>query len=73
MILLALQGESNENIAEQVKLGRKSVGLWRRRWKESFDSLMSTECCESLAKLRRIIADVLSDAPHSNRRAGEVT
>ena len=65
IILRAFAGESNEDIAKQVKLGRKPVGLWRRRWKESFDSLVSIECREPRAALRRAIEDVLSDAPRS--------
>ena len=65
VILRAFAGESNEGIAKQVKLGRKPVGLWRRRWKESFDCLVSIECREPRAALRRAIEDVLSDAPRS--------
>ena len=64
-ILLAFSGESNEDIAVRLKLGRKQIGLWRRRWKESFDSLVSIECREPRAKLRRAVEDVLSDAPRS--------
>lgn len=67
LILLAFSGESNEAIASQVKLGRKQVGLWRRRWKESFDSLVSIECRETCAELRRAVEDVLGDAPRSGR------
>jgi transposase len=50
LILLAFAGESNEDIAAQLKLGRKPVGLWRRRWKESFDSLVASNSApQSLA------------------------
>jgi len=65
VILRAFVGESNEDIAAQVKLGRKPVGLWRRRWKESFEALVSIECREPRAKLRRAIEEVLNDAPRS--------
>ena len=65
VILLAFSGELNEDIAAHVKLGRKQVGLWRRRWKESFDSLVSIECREPRARLRRAVEDVLGDAPRS--------
>ena len=61
VILRAFVGESNEDIAAQVKLGRKPVGLWRRRWKESFEALVSIECREPRAKLRRAIEEVLND------------
>ena len=65
VILLAFSGESNEDIAAQMKLGRRQVGLWRRRWRDSFDALVSIECREPHAKLRRAIEDVLNDAPRS--------
>ena len=63
LILLAFAGESNEDIATQVKLHRRQVGLWRRRWRDSFEALVSIECREPRAALRRAIEDVLSDAP----------
>jgi transposase len=63
VILLAFDGESNVGISEQVNLGRRQVGLWRRRWQQSFDALVSIECGESHAAFVRAIKDVLSDAP----------
>ncbi len=65
MILWAFAGESNKDLAVQLKFARKPVGIWRRRWQESFDCLVSIECREPRAKLRRAIEDVLSDAPRS--------
>jgi len=65
IILLAFAGVSNEDIAVQVKLHRRQVGLWRRRWQKSFDALVSIECREPHAVLRRTIEDVLSDALRS--------
>lgn len=43
-------------------------GCGRRRWKHSFDALVSVECGESTAQLVRTIEDVLSDAPRSGCR-----
>lgn len=63
VILLAYEGYLNEDIAAEVNLGRKQIGLWRQRWKESFDAVASIECRESHATLGRAIEDVLSDAP----------
>lgn len=58
-------------------LDRKQVGLWRRRWQDSFSALVSVECHETKAELRRAIEDVLSDAPRSGSpgtfKAEEVT
>ena len=35
IILLAFGRVRNDEIATQVGLSRKQVGLWRRRWKQS--------------------------------------
>jgi len=63
VIVLAFAGMLNMAIAEEVGLARKQVGLWRRRWQESFENLVAVECEESQAALQRAIEDVLSDAP----------
>jgi len=65
VILMAFAGMLNMMIAQEVGLARKQVGLWRRRWQESFDALVAIECRETQAVLRRAILDVLSDAPRS--------
>lgn len=65
VILMAFSGALNVTIAHDVGLGRKQVGLWRRRWQESFAALVAIECRETQAELRRAIEDVLSDAPRS--------
>lgn len=63
LIVLAFGGAFNGVIGCALGLGRKQVGVWRRRWKESIDALLAIECRESRAALRRAIEDVLSDAP----------
>jgi hypothetical protein len=65
VILMGFAGILNVTIAQELGLARKQVGLWRRRWQQSFDALVAIECCESQAALRRAIEDVLSDAPRS--------
>ena len=65
IILLAFAGSLNVDIAKIVGLARKQVGLWRRRWQQSFDAMVAIECRETQAELRRAIEDVLSDAPRS--------
>ena len=65
LIVLAFDGMFNRVIANAIGLQRKQVGLWRRRWKQSFDALVAIECRESQAALRRAIEEVLSDAPRS--------
>lgn len=65
VILLGFVGMLNLVIAEEVGLHRKQVGLWRRRWQQSFDALVAIECREPQAAVRRAIEDILSDAPRS--------
>lgn len=63
IILLGFEGRLNEDIAADVHLHRRQVGLWRRRWQQSFEALIAIECGESTAALRDAIEDILSDAP----------
>ena len=72
VILLAFAGVLNTVIAQEVGLDRRQVGLWRRRWQQSFDALVAIECREPRAALRRAIEDVLSDAPR-NGSSGKFT
>ena len=65
VILLGFAGMLNRAISAEVGLDRRQVGLWRRRWQQSFEALVSMECRESHAALRRAIEDVLGDAPRS--------
>lgn len=63
IILLAFEGLLNEEIADEVRLNQRQVGLWRRRWQASFDGMISIECGSPAAALRSTIEEVLSDAP----------
>lgn len=63
VILLAFAGALNAAIAAEVGLTRKQIGVWRRRWQQSYDALVAVECRESQAALRRMIEEVLRDAP----------
>jgi transposase len=65
IVLLAFEGHSNEEIAAEVGMERHAVGVWRRRWAESFDKLVRIECVDGLPSLRRAIEEVLADAPRS--------
>lgn len=67
VILQAFVGRLNVEIAmnQEIGLGRRQVGLWRRRWQQSFDALVAIECRESHATLFRAIEEVLSDAPRT--------
>lgn len=65
IILGAFLGKPNRDIAVEVGLNRVQVGLWRRRWADSFDALVAIECREFNTELARAIHQVLSDAPRS--------
>ncbi|PNY37487.1 hypothetical protein C2E31_08190, partial [Rhodopirellula baltica] len=64
---MAFGKQSNSEIAEQLRLERRCVGRWRRRWQLSFDALLAIELNETHAALRRAVIDVLSDAHRSGR------
>ena len=63
----AFYGKNNGEISGIVGLDRGQVGVWRLRWKCSFDALVAIECRETFAQLVRSIEEVLSDAPRSGR------
>jgi len=65
VILMAFAGMLNVTIAREAGLAREQVGLWRRRWQQSFEALVAIECRETQAEFRRAIEDVLNDAPRS--------
>ncbi len=65
IILVGYEKKFNRDIAAQVGLHPDQVGVWRRRWNESFEALVAIECRESTAALTRAIEQVLSDAPRS--------
>lgn len=62
ILVRGVQGLKNEQIAEEVGLIRRQVGIWRRRWRDAWDALCTWECTEP-HRLREAILDVLSDAP----------
>jgi transposase len=63
IIVLAFEGRLNEEIAERVGLTHRQVGRWRRRWANAWNRLVTIECCESRAALRRAIEAILADEP----------
>jgi transposase len=62
ILVLGVQGLLNEQIAEEVGLNRQQVGVWRKRWRDAWESLCVWECTEP-HRLREAILEVLSDAP----------
>jgi len=76
IILRAFAGLLNEEIALEVGLERKQVGLWRRRWQQAWDQLTLLECTQP-RRLREAIRETLRDAPRSGTpgifTAGQIT
>ena len=66
ILVLGVQGLRNEQIAVEVGLIRRQIGIWRRRWRDGWDSLCVWECTEP-HRLREAILDVLSDAARRGR------
>ncbi len=62
IILRGFQGWLHQEIAAEVKLNRQQVGVWRQRWRETWESLCVWECPEP-QRWREAILDVLADAP----------
>jgi len=62
ILVRGFQGLLNEQIAEEVGLNRQQVGVWRKRWRDAWESLCVWECTEP-HRLREAILEVLSDAP----------
>ncbi len=68
MILLAFEGNLNQQIASQVGCERHAVGLWRTRWKKSFEKLIAIECSDTAKALESAIIDLLSDQHRSGAK-----
>ncbi len=63
IILLAFDGLRNQDITEELGLGGRQVGRWRRRWAKAWSGLIERECRETNANLRRAIQAILTDGP----------
>ena len=65
IILLAFQGWKNEQIAEHLHCERHQVGIWRQRWRDSWQILILVECEEGIEALGQSIEELLNDLPRS--------
>ncbi len=66
LILAAASGIKNTAISKQLQLHRRQVRQWRKRWLEASEQLASAEAQQvSDKKLKKLIEDILSDAPRS--------
>lgn len=65
IILMGFTRATNQEIAARLGLCPKTVGLWRRRWRDSWPALLQMEFEENRAAFTRSIILCLSDAPRS--------
>lgn len=65
IILIAFDKCDNQMIARALGFCTKMVGLWRRRWRNSFAALLQMQLTENRAAFRRAIIESLSDAPRT--------
>lgn len=65
MILMAFEKHDNQTIGRALNCSAKTVGKWRRRWRDSFSALLEMQFMENAAAFRRAIIECLSDAPRS--------
>jgi transposase len=64
IILLAAMGMNNMNIADELKMSRNTVRLWRDRWHEAQQRLLAAEQAGwSRKQLISLIEEILADAP----------
>lgn len=63
ILLMAFEKFDNQTIAGRLGVCSKMVGLWRRRWRDSFAALLRMQFSENEAGFRRAIIECLSDAP----------
>lgn len=68
IILQAFLKKDNRDIARALGFCPKTVGEWRRRWRDSFAALLRMQFTESQAGFERAIIECLSDAPRSGSR-----
>jgi transposase len=65
IILMGFQKRDNQMIARLLGFSAKMVGLWRRRWRDSYRALLAMQSAETDAGFKRAIIECLSDAPRS--------
>jgi hypothetical protein len=68
IILMAFEKFDNQAIGHHLKCCAKTVGLWRRRWRDSFEALLLMQFTVSDAGFQRAIIECLSDAPRTGSK-----
>jgi transposase len=67
-MLMGFEKQDNQTIACALGFSARTVGLWRRRWRDSFPALLQMQFTENSAAFQRAIIECLSDAPRTGSR-----
>jgi transposase-like protein len=67
IVLLAFTKHNNEEVGEIVGLNPQQVSVWRKRWRDNWQRLISIECNESRSVLKKEIDTLLADQPRKGR------
>ena len=73
IVLMGFQQYDNQSIAGELRICSQTVGKWRRRWRDSYDSLLSMQFSESAAAFQRTIIACLSVLRVAARRENSLS
>jgi len=67
IVLLAFAKHNNEQVGEIVGLNPQQASVWRKRWRDDWQRLISIECNEPRSVLKNEIETLLADKPRKGR------
>ena len=67
IVLLAFAKHNNEEVGEIVGLNQQQASVWRKRWRDDWQRLISIECNEPRSVLKSEIQTLLADKPRKGR------
>jgi hypothetical protein len=67
IVLLAFAKHNNEEVGEIVGLNPQQASVWRKRWRDDWQRLISIECNEPRCVLKNEIETLLADKPRKGR------
>jgi hypothetical protein len=69
IVLLSFAKNNNEQVGEAVGLNPQQASVWRKRWRDDWERIISIECSESRSNLKTEIESLLSDQPRKGRKS----
>ncbi len=67
VVLLAFAKHNNEEVGEIVGLNPQQASVWRKRWRDDWQRLISIECSEPRSALKNAIESLLADKQRKGR------